>query len=272
MAALVPGHERGCVKVLMYHDVPPEQLDQFRRQMEYVARAYEIIDYAAFCQQFQTHSGDGRGKILITFDDGFASNRIAAEQVLAPLGARAVFFVLPGFIACGSREEQEAFITSKMYPRMKGTKIPEHLRPMGWTDLRSLQEQGHTIGAHTCTHARLSLVTARAELEAEILGGADIMEAKLGRKVEAFAYPFGNVRSITSAALGVARRRYAHVFSGVRGNNTKGISPLAVRREAVSPHEPCDYLGFLIAGGLSLYYARDRSRLDAMAAQAGTRD
>jgi peptidoglycan/xylan/chitin deacetylase (PgdA/CDA1 family) len=256
----------------MYHDIPPEHVDRFRVQMEYLSKAYRVLDYAAFSKEMEVGTKDERPGILITFDDGFASNRAVAEQVFAPLGIKAMFFVLPGFIACGSREEQEAFITTRMYPRMKGTKIPEHLRPMGWTDLGALQAQGHSIGAHTCTHARLSLVTARAALEAEILGGADVMEAELGRKVEAFAYPFGNVGSITSAALGVAQRRYTHVFSGVRGNNRKGISPLAVRREAVCPDDPCGYLGFLIAGGISLYYAGDRRRLDQMAAQAGTGD
>ena len=268
----LPGHGRGNLRALIYHDIPPRHVSRFREQMQYINRTYRVLDYAAFCEELEVGSRERRPGVLVTFDDGFASNLFVAETVLKPLGIRAVFFVVPEFVNCRTRDEQEQFIATNMCPGLKGKAIPEHLQPMDWADLRALQSQGHTIGAHTCTHARLSLLTTHAELESEILNAADMIEAELGRKIEAFAYPFGNAASIISEALSIAGHRYRCIFSGVRGNITPSVSRLAIRREAVAPYAPSGYLGFLIEGGLSLYYVGERRQLDYMAAQTGAND
>ncbi len=266
--ALGPCH--GKLKVLVFHDIPPEHVDRFSEQITYISKAYRILDYAAFCRELASGSRERRPGILLTFDDGFASNFRMAETILKPLGIKAVFFVVPSFIDCRTRDEQVEFITTKMCTGLKGATIPDHLRPMQWDELRALQSQGHTIGAHTCTHARLSGLASRAELEAEILGSAAAIEARLEQKVESFAYPFGTAASVTSAALSVAAQRYFYVFSAVRGNNPPSVSRLAIRREAVWLGDPNGYVGFLVEGGLSFRYIKARRQLDRMASQVTT--
>lgn len=87
---------RRTTLILAYHNVIPDELfdesihlgtghrvSEFQRQIALIASRFKIItDFSA----------SGAGKCIITFDDGYANNIGAAEQ-LTRLGARGVFFV-----------------------------------------------------------------------------------------------------------------------------------------------------------------------------------
>ena len=83
-------------------------------------------------------------------------------------------------------------------------------------------------------------------------------------KVEHFAFPFGDINSINKKVLELARTRYKYIYSGVRGPNSNGTNPLAIRREALNISDEFTYNTFVASGGLSFYYWRARRRLDAM--------
>jgi|HubBroStandDraft_6_1064221.scaffolds.fasta_scaffold05302_6 peptidoglycan/xylan/chitin deacetylase (PgdA/CDA1 family) len=68
------------------------------------------------------------------------------------------------------------------------------------SEVRELASAGMTIGAHTMSHPVLSLAPveiARAEIGESRIG----LESVLQRRVWAFAYPFGDARSVTSQVL-----------------------------------------------------------------------
>jgi peptidoglycan/xylan/chitin deacetylase (PgdA/CDA1 family) len=73
-----------------------------------------------------------------------------------------------------------------------------------WEDLRSLAPELITIGSHTLTHPILTTL-AGEELETEIGGSRLMLEDKLQRPVELFAYPNG---SQNAEVYGCARRHY----------------------------------------------------------------
>jgi peptidoglycan/xylan/chitin deacetylase (PgdA/CDA1 family) len=73
-----------------------------------------------------------------------------------------------------------------------------------WEDLRMLAPELITIGSHTLTHPILTTL-AGAELETEIGGSRLVLEDKLQRPVELFAYPNG---SQNPQVYGCARRHY----------------------------------------------------------------
>ena len=93
---------------------------------------------------------------------------------------------------------------------------------MNWDDLSALLEQGHTIGAHTKSHARLSTISDTEELKSEIVYSADLIEKKLGIEIEHFAYTFGDINSINQQAIDIARIRFRYIYSGIRGLNRAG--------------------------------------------------
>ncbi|HEY6822496.1 MAG TPA: polysaccharide deacetylase family protein [Burkholderiales bacterium] len=73
-----------------------------------------------------------------------------------------------------------------------------------WEELRGLDPQIVTIGSHTLTHPILTTLTGE-ELETEIGGSRVVLEDKLQRPVELFAYPNG---AQNPAVLACARRHY----------------------------------------------------------------
>ena len=119
--------------------------------------------------------------VSLTFDDGLASHRVAAE-LLAARGLTGTFYVPSGLVG--------------------------HEGHLGWDDLSALAAQGHEIGGHTSSHPHLPALTAsdaRREIESDRL-------ALLERDLEplTFAYPYGEsspaVESIVREAGYIAGR------------------------------------------------------------------
>ena len=66
----------------------------------------------------------------------------------------------------------------------------------GWNELRHLDPAIITIGAHTMTHPILPTLEA-AEIVREVIDSRAALERKLGREVDLFAYPNGDVNAQT---------------------------------------------------------------------------
>lgn len=107
---------------------------------------------------------------------------------------------------------------------------PREYRPMTWTQLRALAAEGFDVGAHTRTHPILSRVGPE-RLRAEIAGGREQMEQRLGFPVRHFAYPNGRKEDYTPEAVElVARAGYRAAVTCVAGGNTPSTSPFELRR------------------------------------------
>jgi peptidoglycan/xylan/chitin deacetylase (PgdA/CDA1 family) len=100
--------------------------------------------------------------VSLTFDDGLASQRLAAE-LLSARGLTGTFYVPSGLVGRPGR--------------------------LGWDDLRALAAQGHAVGGHTSTHVHLPELAAGAA-RGEIEGDRDaLLEHDLDPVT--FAYPYG---------------------------------------------------------------------------------
>ena len=255
----------GRLRVLLYHDIAPHEEERFAAHLRWLARSWRFVDPQKFAAMVSGEEPVKEGNLLLTFDDGFASNRLVAEKVLNPMGIRALFFIVSSFVEISGKDDQRAFIARSIYPDMDPAAIPEHWGNMDWNDLNYLLETGHTIGAHTATHARLSQIAQADELEAEIVGSADVLEQKLGVEVEHFAYTFGNLASFSPLALAVARNRFRFIYTGLRGDNAHGVLPWALRRDAMKPTDSLALAGALLEGGADFHYARDLTTLESWA-------
>jgi peptidoglycan/xylan/chitin deacetylase (PgdA/CDA1 family) len=132
---------------------------------------------------------------------------------------------------------------------------------MAWSDLEALLRQGHCIGSHSATHARLSEIQDEAGLEREIVTSADTLARRLGVSIEHFAYPFGDLASFSIKALAVARRRFRFIYTGVRGDNARNASASRLWRDAVAPQDSRALLGAYLEGVADFHYARSRAEL-----------
>ncbi len=257
--------------MLLCHDISPGDQDRFAAQLRWLARSWTFVSPARFAAMVLGEERIRGRNLLVTFDDGFASNRVVAEKVLNPMGVLAIFFAVSDFVAMEDRAEARRFIADRVQPGSDPDELPAHWRNMGWTDLEALLEQGHHIGAHTRSHARLSMVNEEGELKREIVSSADVLERRLGVPVEHFAYPFGDLASFSERALTVARGRFRFVHSGLRGDNERRVSQFALRRDASAGQDSSSnysvfsnsLLGAFLEGATDFRYARSRGRLDA---------
>lgn len=245
------------LKILIYHDIPSADRDAFQAHVQYIHTHYGFIapnDLKRVILGKQEYTGT---KVLLTFDDGFHSNAVVAKQILNPLGIKALFFIPPGFIEAESREEQRTFIATNIFlGGLVAGQIPDALAPMTWEDVKNLLDHGHSIGAHTINHRRLTEISSESELRREIIESGDILQRRLGTAVEHFAYPFGGIDSIAPRAKAIIKERYAYCHSGIRGVNVAGTDPHALLRDPVSLADPLAYVRFIMEDGLGLMYRK----------------
>lgn len=259
------------LRVLLYHDIAPVDQANFAAQLRWLQLSWNFVSV----EQFESMvSGDqpilGRN-LLLTFDDGFTSNRVVAEEVLNPMGIKAVFFVVSGLVEISNRIEARQMISDCILPGTCAEALPNHWSNMGWLDLEALLEQGHTIGCHTSTHAKLSAIDSKEGLEREIIVSAEKLEKRLGVSIDHFAYTFGNLASFSEDALAVARRRFRFIHSGLRGNNVLNVSPFSLRRDSAEFQDkfsnytvfPNKLLGAFLEGAADAHYAPSRATLDS---------
>ena len=252
-----------ALRILLLHDVPEARLGALDRLLDTVKRRHGFVtpdEAEAWLAGAAPQQGDS--PCLLTFDDGFASNH-AAATVLDRHGVRALFFVCPGLVELEGEAQRQAIAATIFDGRPGGADPPHDLRLMSWQEIGALEEMGHTIGAHSMTHRRLSLLRGDS-LAREVLDCNEVLAARLGTRATWFAYPFGSLDSISTAALAVIASEYRFCRSGVRGPNTGATDRLALKADQIDLEAPDAYQSLVVEGGLDWRYAVQRRHLDAL--------
>lgn len=213
------------VPVLMYHkfgDPPPgtrfkaiwTSAAEFRRQLEHVKRRGCVAMTFAELRDAEL----GRipmppRPVLITIDDGYANNYEVAYPILKELGMKANIFLILQSVGADSR-----------FDAHRETAPP--LPMLTWEQALEMQGSGVVeFGSHTVRHRNL-LEIPFAEAREEILESKRLLEAKLGREVLGFAYPWGEGAGDPGIRRCVLAAGYRYDVSTV-----KGITPFPWDRE-----------------------------------------
>jgi peptidoglycan/xylan/chitin deacetylase (PgdA/CDA1 family) len=105
---------------------------------------------------------------------------------------------------------------------------------MARTDLKTLVAGGMTIGAHTLTHPVLSEQPPQLAL-VEIMRSRALLESVLGRKIWAFAYPFGQSDSVSPQTVSVVEAAgFTAAFMNVDGGLGVELPSFAIPRVHVN--------------------------------------
>jgi len=152
-------------------------------------------------------------EISVTFDDGFVSNWKSAMPLMNLHGCRAINFLVADRLGkCSDWETEEG---GEARPLMDQVQIREWMSAGNW------------IGAHTCTHPRLSRISLPLAKE-EIVGSKKKLEDRFGISIDHFAYPYGDYNS---AVLNIVREAGFQTASTMHpGINTSGTPRWELRR------------------------------------------
>jgi peptidoglycan/xylan/chitin deacetylase (PgdA/CDA1 family) len=204
--------------ILCYHKIaaPPRKarikglyLDPtlFSRQLEELSSSGFISDLPFL------PAGTEKKALTITFDDGFLNNLTEAVPRMHKCNIRAINYLVADRI--GQTSDWEAREGGEADPLMNESQIKEWL------------SAGHWIGAHTCTHPRLSLLS-RDQAKEEIFASKKRLEDLFGLPVEHFAYPFGDYSQTTVELVREAGFKTACTMH--RGINLPNTSRFELKR------------------------------------------
>jgi peptidoglycan/xylan/chitin deacetylase (PgdA/CDA1 family) len=210
--------------ILMYHVIdeprareeaglccPPQRFAQHMQMLR--ERDYRIVGLNAFLQALDDESAALDDLVAVTFDDAFECTCRNALPILAQHGIPATVFVPSDHVG--------------------GTNTWMHTRGLprrgiaSYAQLAEIIAAGVEIGSHARTHARLAGLES-GSLRDEIRGSREALEARLGRRVDYFAYPYGINDANTRNEVALAGYRAA---CGTRsGFNRRDEDRFALRR------------------------------------------
>lgn len=116
--------------------------------------------------------------VVITFDDGLENVYHEAFHILEEAGFTATLFLTTGY----------AGKTNSWPTQISG--IPE-MKMLNWSQIKEMAKSVFDIEAHTQTHPFLSRIS-KEDVYDEIVGSKVEIENRVGKKVNFFAYPYGD--------------------------------------------------------------------------------
>ena len=246
------------IRVLIYHDFKSDyEIKQFKNQILSLKKEYEFISPDEFEEYLNNKPIKGE-KILITFDDGFKSNRIVAEKVLNKLNIKALFFIISDFIGAKKNSSRYNSIMRNIYPnrieKFKGDDA------MNKNDIDFLLSTGHKIGCHTLSHQMLSKVSSIENLNDELIASKRNLQKEFGIEIKHFAFPFGTFESVNKEALKILDKNFDFIHSGLRGNNV--ANKKLINREAIDPLMSVSRIKSYLKGNIDFLYVKKFKKLN----------
>lgn len=183
-------------RVLMYHSISRQgdhdalctSPERFEAQMLHLKRhKLRGVTMRELCRAMNT--GDARGLVGLTFDDGYEDFLSTALPTLETLGFSATLFVVAGMLG------EENTWEHRGGPRIR-------LRLLDADGVREISERGMEVGSHTVTHPRLSGLDTEM-LAREVGDSSQMLGEIVGTPVEGFSYPYGD---LDGPAIRAARR------------------------------------------------------------------
>ena len=138
-------------RIVLFHEVDVSEEKRFTEQIENCSKNWNFINPEKLdLEKNGIVTRDSRDLIL-TFDDGFSSDFRIAQNVLNPRGIKAIFFIIPEFVSLATEDDQTRFISDRLYPGTKTSRVPTHLRnlespaPLNTADSKPFGSHGNMV-------------------------------------------------------------------------------------------------------------------------------
>jgi peptidoglycan/xylan/chitin deacetylase (PgdA/CDA1 family) len=249
-ARLFAGPDRA--RVLIYHSVSDDSLNPFavspaafHAQMAHLRAHRNVIPLAELAAAVASGKPAPAGAVSVTFDDGYLDNYEAAFPILSKFSIPATIFLVAGAVreagqAPPAGDSDIAFLT--------------------WDQAAEMMRGGIAFGSHTLTHPSLSGLRGE-RLASELRESKAVIERRLGRKVDAVAYPYGTHRDVDAAVLGEARAAgYTHGCMAVNGTVGRETDPFAMPRTKIEYGDDMGVFRSALEGSLDVFTILDRAR------------
>ena len=215
---------RPRITVLLYHRVTDSVRDnlsvgieQFERQMALLRRHCRVlaIEEVLACRSIPRSD---QPLVCVTFDDGYLDNHLNAVPILVRHGIPAAFFVSTGIVGSAQCFPHDARRANPLIANMQ------------WEHLRSMRDQGFTIGSHTVNHVDLA-GESEAVAWSELTRSRDDLRRELGLRDVILGYPYDGRQHMTAQRLDLVKQAgYTGCLPAYGGSNVGTVNPFNVRR------------------------------------------
>ena len=205
------------VRILAYHGVEAVpsnpfavSVENFEKQIAFIAENFDVIDFPTFLRWRRRAYESGRPKILLTFDDGFKNNLAFAAPILKIYGVPATFFLIASKLDNCDRR----FMTEEDV-------------------LELLELDLFKVGSHSLKHLSVARITEDDKKE-EIAASKALLEARLGRDIVYFCYPYGTFSDFDEPSVALLKQYgYLLACTSINGINFKSTDPFRLRRTKI---------------------------------------
>jgi len=201
-------HNDKGIPVLMYHSIEYEKgntarlpKEKFKEQMKYLKENnYTTLSLEEAYDFFISNKPVPEKAVVLTFDDGYVDNYVEAFPILKELEFKATFFVITDLV----------------------DKIPSY---MNLVQLKELQASGMDIESHTVNHEHLNQLSYEKQVKT-LKESKEFLEKSLNKKIQYFAYPYGEFTEETLVAVKETGYKMAFTTAGKWSDKTDGILTL----------------------------------------------
>lgn len=137
----------------------------------------------------------GLGKFVKEFKEEFSTYSNSIEKIGRKNITEYVVFILKYKVDDNIRKKFIQDLYHKFGIKINKDEIKDLY--LSWKEIRKMADAGISFGSHTSTHPVLSILDYR-KAEKEIAGSKKDIEARLNKKINLFAYPYGNESSFSS--------------------------------------------------------------------------
>jgi peptidoglycan/xylan/chitin deacetylase (PgdA/CDA1 family) len=210
------------VPILAYHQVSDkfnlsitrQKVSQFERGMRFLyEQGYKAVRLKEILDSDESHT---EKKVAITFDDAFQDVYLNALPVLQKFNFTACIFVITGYVGKYNQWDYNWGRNRK--------------RHLSWEQMKEMSDAGFVFGSHTVNHPDLTKISQQF-VEYELKRSKEILEDKLGQRVDFLSYPFGRYNRYVQKEA--ERLGYKGAYTLCSSSRKEGHCPFSQKRWGV---------------------------------------
>lgn len=179
--------------------------ESFWRQVLFLKEQYRIVSLSEGSELLRS----GRIRVptvALTFDDGYGDNFLGLRAIANETGVPVTLFITTTPVEA-HREFNHDVARGKT-----------GFLPLTWDQIAYWNARGAEFGSHTRTHFDCGSGDLE-NLQSEIIGSRQDLEAHLKKPVTLFAFPYGKQKNMSQAAMDLAASAYRHYVSSFGGES-----------------------------------------------------
>ncbi len=250
-------------RVINYHDMSSNMIDNFETQLKYYHSHFVNIGRAELDDLLIGKWKSDRPGIIITFDDGFRSHAEYAAPLLEKYGFTGWFFLPTQFVDTPVKQQWDFAAEHDIIPY--GSDFENDRIAISWEQVSALESQGHIIGCHTWNHQRLGAELSEKKLIKEIVKSKAFLEAKVGHEVDIFCWVGGEENAYSRDAATLIRKAGYHLsFMTNHLPIRPGNNPFQLQRTNIEAYYPMEVVEFQLSGFLDMVRTPKRVRVNRL--------